>query len=709
MAKEFVTKINTITLNTCEAIKKKLAIKKNIKVLKIIITIKTMANLGNIHNIRVVRFLLVVSIATLTIFIYATYSSNGPLTPPPQAHALLRSISDDGGGDGKMPQLEAANKRSDTSLKALGVNNNFDSSGLEISNNNHLDWVAAAAPQGVSEASLLKMNRNAAVIPETSAGGSGGSGLTNGAGSAAKSLSTNIVAKKQHQHREPTIDVDTVIEETGDDDDMERFGNDLLEDGGAQNIDNVLVGSINNSNTSSAQQNNGGLPQEQSRTSQGHLDQQMKANEKSIDNTNNADKILDTDVMIPTTNLQKFIENADKILKNITTTNEESSKILSRINVASAKDSTVNKEQRSEEKVNSDGNSGKDGDGVAEYTNNDDTLPPSVVMTIKRPGSNVQQTQHEPHKQKTPIKPTENHAVAKPKTPIINHLTTSQNQSDHTKGIALKEFYETGHLSEEINFAKVCPKNGEELKLLILITSAPNHGEARLAIRQTWAHYGTRRDVSIAFVLGRTENQSIYKELSIENFIYGDMIRGNFIDSYSNLTLKTVSTLEWVDAHCRQAKFILKTDDDMFINVPKLLQFIDGHAKQKRVIYGRLAKQWKPIRNKKSKYYVSTEQFSQPIFPAFTTGPAYLLTSDVVHSLYERALQQVYLKLEDVFTTGIVAQQLGIKRVHANEFLNRRIAFNPCNIRKLISVHMIKSNEQFDLWKKLLDKSTKCK
>lgn len=116
-----------------------------------------------------------------------------------------------------------------------------------------------------------------------------------------------------------------------------------------------------------------------------------------------------------------------------------------------------------------------------------------------------------------------------------------------------------------------------------------------------------------------------------------------------------------------------------------------------------------PIRNKKSKYYVSDLQFKPQTFPQFTTGPAYLFTSDVVKDLYDKALNLTYLKLEDVYLTGIVAQEINCRRVLVNEFLNRRIAFNACNIKKSISIHMIKANEQFDLWKKLLDNSVKCK
>lgn len=97
------------------------------------------------------------------------------------------------------------------------------------------------------------------------------------------------------------------------------------------------------------------------------------------------------------------------------------------------------------------------------------------------------------------------------------------------------------------------------------------------------------------------------------------------------------------------------------------------------------------------------------MFPQFTTGPAYLISGSAIHDLYTKALEQTYLKLEDVFTTGIVAQLVNVKRIHVNEFLNRRIAFNPCNLRKAISIHMVKANEQFDLWKKLMDTNTKCK
>lgn len=273
-------------------------------------------------------------------------------------------------------------------------------------------------------------------------------------------------------------------------------------------------------------------------------------------------------------------------------------------------------------------------------------------------------------------------------------------------GILAQTIYESGHL--EVN-PNICPDLGSALQLLIMITSAPSHKDARMAVRQTWGHYSLRRDVSIAFMLGSTSNASLNLDLNSEEYIYGDIIRGKFVDTYDNLTLKTISMLEWVDNYCPNVAFVLKTDDDMFINVSKLLAFLAKRNRSDRIIYGRLAKKWKPIRNKKSKYYISPQQYKPGVFPDFTTGPAYLIPSCVVHDLYVAALNHTYFKLEDVFVTGIVAHFINVKRFHVNEFLNKRISFNPCNIQKGISIHMVKYSEQFDLWKKLLDGRSKCK
>ena len=69
-----------------------------------------------------------------------------------------------------------------------------------------------------------------------------------------------------------------------------------------------------------------------------------------------------------------------------------------------------------------------------------------------------------------------------------------------------------------------------------------------------------------------------------------------FIDTYNNLTLKTISTLEWSWTHCSRVKFVLKTDDDVYIHTPVLLDILDRVKNRSQTIMGYFAKGWKPVR-----------------------------------------------------------------------------------------------------------------
>jgi len=75
-------------------------------------------------------------------------------------------------------------------------------------------------------------------------------------------------------------------------------------------------------------------------------------------------------------------------------------------------------------------------------------------------------------------------------------------------------------------------------------------------------------------------------------------------------------------------------------------------------------------------------------------------------------MAKTYLKLEDVYTTGIIAQDLKIKRMNIGDFANKKVNLRKtgfCALNKLISMHMVAYHEQFELWKRILDGRTKCK
>ena len=48
---------------------------------------------------------------------------------------------------------------------------------------------------------------------------------------------------------------------------------------------------------------------------------------------------------------------------------------------------------------------------------------------------------------------------------------------------------------------------------------------------------------------------------------YSDLVITEHFDTYNNLTLKTLAAFDWMLTFCPQAEYLLKTDDDMFIQV----------------------------------------------------------------------------------------------------------------------------------------------
>lgn len=56
--------------------------------------------------------------------------------------------------------------------------------------------------------------------------------------------------------------------------------------------------------------------------------------------------------------------------------------------------------------------------------------------------------------------------------------------------------------------------------------------------------------VKVVFLVGETSSNETQLRISQESYMFGDMIQESFIDSYNNLTLKTIMMLKWVTTNC---------------------------------------------------------------------------------------------------------------------------------------------------------------
>lgn len=247
----------------------------------------------------------------------------------------------------------------------------------------------------------------------------------------------------------------------------------------------------------------------------------------------------------------------------------------------------------------------------------------------------------------------------------------------------------------QINKPDIC--NSTKVSVVLIVTSGVNKKTARNAIRATWGGYANKLGLPVLFLLGRTSYFHQQRLIEKEDSLFQDIIQGKCLDSYRNMTLKTVTLMKWVANYCSNVHFVLKTDDDMIINVDQLLLFLNT-TNANRTIFGKLASGWLPHRSHLSKWYVPKSEYKERIYPNFTTGPAYLFTSDSARSLYETSLKVPFLFLEDVFMTGIVAQKAGVKRFANKGFQNFPQRTAARTFKKIISSHGHSPRDIYQIW-----------
>ncbi|XP_061653137.1 beta-1,3-galactosyltransferase 2 [Phyllopteryx taeniolatus] len=269
-----------------------------------------------------------------------------------------------------------------------------------------------------------------------------------------------------------------------------------------------------------------------------------------------------------------------------------------------------------------------------------------------------------------------------------------------------------------INEPDKCRESQAAPFLVFIITTEALQVEARDAIRQTWANETLIQDVGVVrlFLLGKHEGEvgtHQQRMLQEESQKYNDIIQQDFLDSYKNLTLKTLMGLQWVARYCSQASYVMKTDSDMFVNTENLIQeLLRPELKPKRNYFtGKLISNDSPIRDKKSKFYVSKEEYTKESYPTFCSGTGYVLSGDLALKIYTTSLSMRQLHLEDVHVALCLAK-LGLKPIKPPSvflFNHWRVPLKRCKYNHLITSHGFQPEEIIQYWGIQQSNKKKCR
>lgn len=215
----------------------------------------------------------------------------------------------------------------------------------------------------------------------------------------------------------------------------------------------------------------------------------------------------------------------------------------------------------------------------------------------------------------------------------------------------------------------LCYQNDGNMTLLIIVHSAPKNVLQRIRIRKTWGFYKIHAHIKILFFVGASGDETTENSIEKENVVFKDIIRYNFRDDAPYSTYKTIAMLEFVMKKCSNFKFLFKVDDDVFVNIPKTLDFTNLHSNALRQMFGAVFLNDSPIRYRiDGGKFVSMDEYSGSVYPPYLAGEFYLITTDLVKDLYYTAIQTPFLKIPDVFLSGLVRLRLGIDLLNNKEF-----------------------------------------
>jgi hypothetical protein len=255
---------------------------------------------------------------------------------------------------------------------------------------------------------------------------------------------------------------------------------------------------------------------------------------------------------------------------------------------------------------------------------------------------------------------------------VVGWTTTPPEESTATTLLQTDQLFNLRTFDYRLNSPQICAQSTVQPFFLALVHSKANHFRQRQVIRQTWA---SQRDlIRHVFLIGLADQTGLEKGtmdiqslLESENAKYSDLVQGEFVDHYRNLTYKNLMGLKWVGQYCPSVSFVLKSDDDAFIDVAQLRKFIERTWPSGPPAETLICNVHEDaVVQRSGKWAVSDEEYPSKTYPAFCSGLAYVMRPQLASKLLRSASRVKALWVDDVFVTGILAASVNVRHFYLN-------------------------------------------
>ena len=172
------------------------------------------------------------------------------------------------------------------------------------------------------------------------------------------------------------------------------------------------------------------------------------------------------------------------------------------------------------------------------------------------------------------------------------------------------------------------------------------------------------------FIIGsdKAQNQSSsdFEKIKHESDLFNDIILIDTVDNYQNLVYKHLTLINWLIENCANARYVLKLDDDVFVNIKPLSKHLIGKfgvepPSHSHFMYCSICDQALPVRLNESKWHVSYENYPFQFYPRYCEGFSYITNIATIRLMQQQSKIIPRFWIDDVYMTGLLLH--GMKQI----------------------------------------------
>ena len=237
--------------------------------------------------------------------------------------------------------------------------------------------------------------------------------------------------------------------------------------------------------------------------------------------------------------------------------------------------------------------------------------------------------------------------------------------------LVLEQGWTDNQLLPPCQYTEIIVKHHVYCYLFVAVMVRPSGFDRRDVIRKTWYRDFTGKHSSqtqLRFFVGTHGlSKELLNTLQNEQALNHDIVMlDQFVDSYKNLTRKTMLTMKWT-AQNVNFTYYLKCDDDSYPLLHRIIAELQQRRQVNRLYWGHFFV-YHYVKHKGKN--IDRDWFLTDQYTPFAIGGAYILSGDLVHLIVglEQCVQ--YYPNEDV-SIGLWLAPYQIERKHDYRFCRR--------------------------------------